>query len=81
MAISDTTISAGRDAYQIHLNFLPVEMSASRCLIYRRECISAQEERPVPQASAHKLPVIDATEEEWQSYWVLPEAAEGFEGV
>src|SRR5579859_658455 len=69
----------GKDDYQIHLNFLPVEMNAARCLIYRRRCASAQEERPLPQASAHKLPAIDVSEEEWQSYWVIPEMAEGFE--
>lgn len=79
MANVETTLSASKDDYQIHLNFLPVEMNASLCLIYRRRCASAQEERPTPQATAHKLPAIDASDRDWQSYWVLPEVADGFE--
>ncbi len=79
MTIADSTSGTRKDDYQIHLNFLPVEMNVSRCLIYRRLCASSQEERPTPQATAHKLPAIDASEEEWKSYWVLPEAADGFE--
>ncbi len=30
-------------------------------------------------ATAHKLPAIDESDKDWQSYWVIPEAAEGFE--
>ena len=79
MANPETTLSAGKDDYHIHLNFLPVEMSGVRFVIYRRKCVSSQEPRPTLQASAHKLPAASAEEKEWQSYWVLPEAAEGFE--
>jgi Piwi domain len=69
----------GQDGYQIHLNFLPVENNATACLVYRRFIVSSQEERPVPEATAHKLPKDDAREEGWQSYWVLLQPAEGFE--
>jgi hypothetical protein len=47
--------------------------------IYRRKCASPQEQRPLADASAHKLPGIAADEEQWQSYWVLLEPCEGFE--
>ena len=47
--------------------------------IYRRKCASPQEQRPLVDASAHKLPAIAADEEQWQSYWVLLEPCEGFE--
>ena len=76
----DVTSSTQRNDYQMHLNFLPVEMNGVRCLIYRRRRASAQEERPTPQATAQKLPAIDASDVDWQSYWVLPEASDGFEG-
>jgi hypothetical protein len=71
--------SKGQDDYQIHLNFLPVEINASRCLIYRRRRASAREECPVPQAAAHKLPALDASEKDWETYWVLEDATEGFQ--
>lgn len=41
----------------------------TRCLIYRRRCASAQEERPVAQATVHKLPALDASEKDWETYW------------
>jgi hypothetical protein len=47
--------------------------------IYRRKCASPQEQRPLLDASAHKLPGITADEEKWQSYWVLLAPREGFE--
>jgi len=73
------TQGTGKDEYLIHVNFLPVEMNASRCVVYRRLRNSDQEERPTPEATSQKLPVADASEENWQSYWVVAEAAEGFE--
>jgi hypothetical protein len=79
MANPETTLSAGKNDYHIHLNFLPVEMCGASLVIYRRKCASPQEQRPTPQATAHKLPAASADEKDWQSYWVLPEAAEGFE--
>jgi hypothetical protein len=79
IANPETTLGVGKDDYQIHLNFLPVEMDGTRCLIYRRPCASDQEERPTPEATAQKLPAVEASTENWQSYWVLPKAAEGFE--
>ena len=54
-------------------------MSGGPFVIYRRKCTSSQEERPTPQASAHKLPAVSADERDWKSYWVVPEVAEGFE--
>lgn len=47
--------------------------------IYRRKCASPQEQRPIVDATAHKLPGIAADEEKWQSYWVMLEPREGFE--
>ncbi len=78
MSGSATSLNTGKDDYHIHLNFLPVEMSGAHFVIYRRKCSSPQEQRPTPQASAHKLPAASADEKDWLSYWVLPEAAEGF---
>ena len=69
----------GKDDYRIHLNFLSVEMDESRCIVYRRERVNPQEDRPFAQASAHKLPLADAAEENWNSYWILTDPAEGFE--
>jgi hypothetical protein len=69
----------GKDDYRIHLNFLSVETAMPRCIVYRRECHSPQEQRPTPWASAHKLPVASGDEKDWPTYWVLPEAANGFE--
>ena len=79
MANPETTPSTGKDDYRIHLNFLPVELGGMHFGIYRRKCSSPQEQRPTPRATAHKLPAASVDEREWQSYWVLPEAAEGFE--
>jgi hypothetical protein len=75
----DITPSAQKDDYQIHLNFLPVEMNVSPCLIYRRLCASPQEERPIPLATAQRLPAVSADEKEWQLYWILHEPTEGFD--
>jgi hypothetical protein len=71
--------NAGKDDYRIHLNFLPVKADGTKFQVYRRKCISAQEERPKPAASAHRLPAIDPKETDWSQYWVLSEEAEGFE--
>lgn len=79
MISTDVSSSKQKDDYQIHLNFLPVEMSASPCIVHRRLCASSQEERPHPLATAHKLPDACPDEQEWRSYWVLQEPAEGFE--
>jgi hypothetical protein len=79
MVNSETTPTTGKDDYHIHLNFLPVETGGARFVIYRRKCASPQEQRPTPRASAHKLPAAAGDEKDWQSYWVLPQAAEGFE--
>lgn len=73
------TQATGKDEYLIHLNFFPVEMNEARCLVYRRPRASDQEERPTPEATSQKLPLLDGSEEEWKQYWVVPEAAEGFE--
>lgn len=78
MAYPETTLSTGKDDYQIHLNFLPVEMNGAHFVIYRRKCASPQEQRPTPEASAHKLPAVAQDEKDWSSYWVLPETATGF---
>jgi Piwi domain len=77
--VTDGTAGSGKDDYQVHLNFLPVELHSAHCLIYRRRCESAQQKRPMPRATAHKLPAVSADEKQWLTYWVLPEAAEGFE--
>lgn len=79
MIRSETSPTAGKDDYGIHLNFLPVELSGAHFVIFRRKCTSPQELRPTPQASAHKLPAASADEKDWPSYWVLPEVSEGFE--
>jgi hypothetical protein len=79
MTTSEITPNTTKDDYQIHLNFLPVEMNSSPCLIYRRLRASVQEERPSPSVTAQRLPAIRADEADWQSYWVLHEPAEGFE--
>jgi hypothetical protein len=63
----------------IHLNFLPAEVNGTHFPIYRRKCTSPQEERPVSEAGAYKLPVSNPSEQNWPSYWVLLEAAENFE--
>jgi hypothetical protein len=78
MPNQETRPTKGQDDYQIHLNFLPVEISTTPCLIYRRRAFP-QEERPVPQATAHKLPEVDASENDWQTYWVVEEATDGFQ--
>jgi Piwi domain len=75
----ETALNAAKNEYHIHLNFLPVEMDGVRVRLHRRQCASAHEERPTSQATAHRLPAADASDEEWSSYWVLPNAAEGFE--
>lgn len=69
----------GKGDYQIHLNFIPVEVNGVQCKIYRRLCISPQEDRPTEQSRQYKLPAIDENEQTWQSYWVLTEATPGFE--
>lgn len=78
MMSTENSPSAPKDDYRIHLNFLPVEMSAFPCTVYRRLCASAQEERPTALATAHRLPAVSPDEEEWKSYWILQEPAEGF---
>jgi hypothetical protein len=79
MANSDTTRKTGKDDYHIHLNFLPVDTSGVHFVIYRRKCASQQEQRPRPEASAHRLPEKDPSEADWPSYWVLLDATDGFE--
>jgi hypothetical protein len=79
MISTDVSSSKPKDDYQIHLNFLPVEMSTAPCVIYRRPCASFQEERPTLLATAHKLPAASSDDQDWKTYWVLQEAAEGFE--
>ncbi|MGH9325365.1 MAG: Piwi domain-containing protein [Terriglobia bacterium] len=79
MRNSDAPLKTGKDDYNIHLNFLPVEMGGLHFGIYRRKCASPQEDRPTPQATAHRLPSVAADEEDWSSYWVVPDATEGFE--
>lgn len=74
----ETRPNKGHDDYQIHVNFLPVEITAARCLIYRRRC-AGQEERPVPQATRHKLPAVGVSEKDWETYWVIQEAMDGFQ--
>lgn len=76
---SETALSVGRDDYNIHLNFLPVELSGAHFPIYRRKCLSPQEQRPTPEAGSHRLPVANPDEENWPSYWVLLEPANNFE--
>jgi hypothetical protein len=67
-----------KDDYQIQLNFLPIDMGQTPCKLYRRACADPHEERPMPDATAHKLPVTSVAENEWISYWVLHEPREGF---
>jgi hypothetical protein len=76
---SDVSSTNQKDDYQIHLNFLPVEMRGTPCTLYRRLCASSQEERPSPLATAHRLPEASSEEEEWKSYWVTQEPTEDFE--
>jgi hypothetical protein len=79
MANADTMIGTAKGDYQIHLNFLAVEMRGMTCLMYRRLRASDQEDRPTSLATAQKLPSSDSREDNWQSYWVVSEAADGFE--
>jgi hypothetical protein len=79
ISMSNAELSTAKEDYHIHLNFLPVDMSGLQFVIYRRKCASSQEQRPTQQASAHKLPAASPEERDWESYWVLPEAVEGFE--
>jgi len=65
--------------YNIHLNFLPIEGPLPNTTLYRRLCASPQEPRPKPEASAHKLPKSSVDDVDWPRFWVLPDAAEGFE--
>jgi hypothetical protein len=78
MANADPTLGPAKADYQIHLNFLAAEMGAAPLLMYRRLRTSDQEQRPVPFATAQKLPASDA-KGEWLSYWVIADASEGFE--
>jgi hypothetical protein len=64
--------------YNIHLNFLPIQRLANIAL-YRRLCASPQEHRPNSGASAYKLPSSQVEDKDWQHFWVVPEASEGFE--
>jgi hypothetical protein len=79
LANPETAITPGKDDYRIHLNFLPVEVNGVHFPIYRRRCLSPQEQRPATEAGAYKLPVSNPGEQNWPSYWVLLEAAENFE--
>jgi hypothetical protein len=56
MANAERIRSAGKDDYHIHLNFLPVDTSDGRFVIYRRKCASHLEQRPRSDASAHGFP-------------------------
>lgn len=76
--MSRSSADTAKDDYQIHLNFLPVSLRGAQCSIYRRRCGSAQETRPIADANAYKLPISDA-KDEWDSYWVTMEPADGFE--
>lgn len=75
---AETSPSREKNDYNIHLNFLSVEMGDC-CVIHRRRCTSPQEQRPTPEATAQKLPVATPDEKEWPSYWVLPAPTDGFE--
>jgi hypothetical protein len=79
MANVEKTSGNGTGDYKIHLNFLPVEFGASRCLIYRRARLSDQEERPDPNATSQRLPIEDPLEAKWPSYWVLTDPADGYD--
>jgi len=65
--------------YNIHLNFLPIDGHIPNTALYRRVCSSPQEQRPSPNATAHKLPENSVDGNDWQRYWVNGELAEGFE--
>ncbi len=67
------------DDYKIHLNFLSVEMKSARCVVFRRPRASAQEDRPSPQATAQRLPSVERSSGDWNSFWILTEPADGFE--
>lgn len=69
----------GKDDYQIHVNFLSVNLDLPPVLIYRRICASRQEEKPVPQASSFRLSESRADERTWQSYWIVMEPEPGFD--
>jgi len=79
MANPEKVRGSAKDDYQIHLNFLPVETEGLKFTVYRRKRASDQEDRPFPTANAYKLPVASPDEEKWESYWVLLDAAEGFD--
>ncbi len=72
-------MSVGLTDYQIHLNFLPIEGDVPNIALYRRLCASPQENRPSPQAAAHKLPVRTEDGEVWKPFWVLSEPMDGFD--
>lgn len=83
--MTDADTKAGAPAagarvdYRIHLNFIAVDVRGLRCRVYRRTRASDQEERPLAIAAAHSLPLNDPAEDNWPSYWVVSEQAEGFE--
>lgn len=78
MTKSEITSGVGNGDYYIHLNFLPVDISNLRFVMYRREC-AGQEARPFPNASAHRLPATVNSADEWRSFWVSLDKAEGFQ--
>jgi hypothetical protein len=78
---SENTSSTVDNDYRIHLNFLPIMSGLESCVVYRRVRTSAQEERPVPDATAHKLPRKPGDENDWPSYWVVLEPTADFESL
>lgn len=79
MTGAEAQSKGGKDEYHIHLNFLSVEIDLPHVVIYRRECVSVQEDRPHPLASAFKLPQVSCDEEEWRHYWIMTEPTPNFE--
>lgn len=68
-----------QEDYLIHLNFLPVKGVIPTCILYRRRCASAKEQRPFLSARSYRLPVDPEDTEGWEQFWVAAEQREKFE--
>jgi hypothetical protein len=65
--------------YQIHLNFLPIVGDFPAFTVHRKPRVLPQEPRPNPEIMDYRLPNSLQDEENWPSYWVSFEPAQGFE--
>ncbi len=66
------------DDYKIHLNFLPLKGNPPAFPIFRKPREPQSGDRPQLDAISFKLPDCGQAEEDWRSYWILPESREGF---